>query len=57
MYSRFDPEEIRGSGEGEGEGDFSGVKKGVNSWVGWVVKKEEEDSSLSFFSMNNAINK
>ena len=55
MYSRFDPEEIRGSGEGEG--DFSGVKKGVNSWVGWVVKKEEEDSSLSFFSMNNAINK
>lgn len=31
LYSRFDPEEIRGSGDGEGEGDFSGVKKGVNS--------------------------
>ena len=31
LYSRFDTEEMRGSGEGEGEGDLPGVKKGVNS--------------------------
>ena len=41
LYSRFDTEEMRGSGEGEGEGDLPGVKKGVNSWFGWVVKIEE----------------
>ena len=29
LYSRFDTEEMRGSGEGEG--DLPGVKKGVNS--------------------------
>ena len=56
LYSRFDTEEMRGSGEGEGEGDLPGVKKGVNSWFGWVVKIEEEDSSLTFFSINNTMN-